>query len=111
MLDILKEFCCTNVTKAAPKYLKCAVDSFRTTKKVGLQCPFVLDRTEFTQTFTQIFSTSVALCLLKLFVSFSIATPLAVTLFAPPPAVYPVVHPVLVALGYRLSSNVIDELF
>lgn len=111
MLEIIREFCEKEVIKSAPKYLRCAVDSFRSTKKVGLQCPFDLDRTEFAQVFANFFSSNLALCLLKLFVSFAIATPLAVTLFAPPPAVYPVVYPVLVALGYRLSSNVIDELF
>lgn len=111
MLDILKEFCCTKIPKAAPKYLKCAFDSFRTTKKVGLQCPFDLDRIEFAQTFTQIFSTSIALCLLKLFLSFSITTPLALALFDPSPVVYPVVYPILATLGYHLSSKALDDLF
>ena len=111
MLDILKEFCCSEVTKAAPKYLRCAFDSLRTTKKVGLQCPFDLDRIEFAQTFTQIFSTSIALCLLKLIVYFSITTPLALALFDPSPVVYPVAYPILSALGYHLSSKVLDDLF
>lgn len=111
MLDIFKEFCCTKVPKAVPKYLKCAYDSFWTTKKVGLQCPFDLDRTEFTQVFVHFFSSNLALCLLKLFVSFAIATPLTLALFDPPPAIYPVVYPMLAVLGYRLSANVIDDLF
>lgn len=111
MLDILKEFCCSEVTKGAVKYLRCAFDSFRTTKKVGLQCPFDLDRTEFAQVFAHFFSNNLALCLLKLFVSFSITTPLALALFDPPPVVYPVAYPILSALGYHLSSKVLDDLF
>lgn len=107
MLDILKDFCCTEVFKSTPKYLKCAFDSFRTTKKVSLQCPFALDCTEFSQTFTHLCLTNLCLCLIKCFVYFAIATPLALALFAPPPMVYPII-----AVGsYRLSSNVVDYLF
>lgn len=107
MLKILKEFCCKEVTKSVPKYLKCAFESYKTTKKVEDLCPFDFECTEFAQTFVHFFSTNLALCLIKLFVSFTIVTPLAEVLFAPPPVIYPII-----AMGsYCLSSNVIDDLF
>lgn len=111
MLEIIRKFCEKEIIKSAPKYLWCAVDSFQSTQKMSLLCSFDFDRTEFTQTFAHFFSTNIAICLLKLFVSFSIATPLALALFDPPTAIYPVAYPVLTAMGYHLSSKVLDDLF
>ena len=111
MLEIIRDFCKKEIIKSTPKHFKCAFDSFRSTKTVILQCPFDLDYTEFTRVFVYFFSSGLALCFLKLFVSFSIATPLAVALFAPSPVIYPVVYPILAAVGYRLSSKVLDDLF
>lgn len=107
MLETLKEFCHEETPKSLPKYLRCAFASYKSTKTVESLCPFTFVRAEFAQVFLHFFSTNLSLCLIKCFISFAIATPLAVALFAPPPMVYP-----LVALGsYRLSSNVVDDLF